>query len=162
MQTEFNWPLIKQVCSFAHWFFKPIISSMFHFDPESDGRLAHALGIKAVVCYTYLYLLEFLIPLFYSVSKLHNFVQSSCKTRVPLSSHYVLIYDFLSSLSACGRAELLRTELCLFVRLLTFFLKFCWREFCSEDVFLTCDLLTILSFRIWVHLILFFSKSHEV
>ena len=37
-------------------------------------------------------LLEFFILLFCSVSKLHNFVQSSCKTRVPLSSHYVLNY----------------------------------------------------------------------
>ena len=37
-------------------------------------------------------LLEFFILLFCSVSKLHNFVQSSCKTRVPLSCHYVLNY----------------------------------------------------------------------
>ena len=37
-------------------------------------------------------LLEFFILLFCSVSKLHNFVQSSCKTRVPLSSHCVLNY----------------------------------------------------------------------
>ena len=32
--------------TYDKWNFKPEVSSIFHFDRESDGRMAHVLGVK--------------------------------------------------------------------------------------------------------------------
>ena len=39
------------ISTYVKWNFKPQISSIFHFDWVSDGRMAHVLGVKSHMCY---------------------------------------------------------------------------------------------------------------
>ena len=38
--------LVAYISTYDKWNVKPQISSIFHFDPVSDGRMAHVLGVK--------------------------------------------------------------------------------------------------------------------
>ena len=45
------WNFQKNSCAIStydKWNFKPQISSIFHFDRESDGEMAHMLGVNII------------------------------------------------------------------------------------------------------------------
>ena len=45
---KFPKKILKALSIYDKWNFKPQISSIFHFDRVSDGRMAHVLGVKII------------------------------------------------------------------------------------------------------------------
>ena len=40
--------IVAYLSTYGKCNFKPQISSIFHFDRESDGQMAHVLGVKSI------------------------------------------------------------------------------------------------------------------